>query len=105
MIWKQCILYKETIDPEVADELGNPAKGTEQVWAGNIRFTPWSDQQIALEGRDVTKNEQIYAVPADYATIKNVAKAELDGVLLKVIDVTELAPRWSEIRVKVYKHG
>ena len=102
MIWKHCTLYAETIDYENTDELGNPAKGTEQVWTGSIRFTPWADQQIALEGRDVTKNEQLYAVPVSYDTVAFVRKAEIDGVMLKVIEVTDLAPRWSVIRVKVY---
>lgn len=102
MIWKNCTLYAEIIDAENTDELGNPIKETEQVWAGQVRFTPWTDQQIALEGRDVTKNEQLYAVPAAYNDIWNAKKAELDGKTLKVIEVTDLGPRWSVIRVKVY---
>lgn len=105
MIWKKCVLYNETVNAEVTDELGNPEKGTEQVWTGDARFTPWSDQQIALEGRDVTRNEQLYAIPVGYDTVKNVVKAEMNGVMLKVVEVTELTPRWSVIRVKVYKHG
>lgn len=100
MIWKNCTLYAETVTGE--DELGNPVKGTEQVWTGKIRFTPWTDQQIALEGRDVTKNEQLYAVPVFYSMIQWVKKAELDGVMLKVISVEDLGPRWSLIRVKAY---
>lgn len=102
MIWKNCTLYAETIDVENTDELGNPIKGTEQVWAGQVRFTPWTDQQIALEGRDVTKNEQLYAVPVSYDVVAFVRKAEVDGVMMKVIEVTDLGPRWSVIRVKVY---
>lgn len=102
MIWKPCILYAETADYENTDELGNPTKGTEQVWSGKIRFTPWTDQQIALEGRDVTKNEQQYAVPVAFNVIESARKAEIDGVMLKVIDVTDMSPRWSVIRVKVY---
>ena len=102
MIWKPCTVYAETIDYENTDELGNPQKGTEQVWTGSARFTPWTDQQIALEGREVTKNEQLYAVPAPYDTIKSVKKAEINSVMLKVIEVTDLSPRWSVIRVKVY---
>ena len=102
MIWKPCILYAETADYENTDELGNPTKGTEQVWSGKIRFTPWTDQQIALEGREVTKNEQLYAVPVSYDVVAFVKKAEVDGVMMKVIEVTDLSPRWSVIRVKVY---
>jgi hypothetical protein len=60
------------------------------------------DQQIALEGREVTKNEQLYAVPVSYDVVAFVKKAEVDGVMMKVIEVTDLSPRWSVIRVKVY---
>lgn len=102
MIWKSCVLYAETIDYENTDELGNPAKGTEQVWSGKARFTPWSDQQIALEGREVTRNEQLYIVPVSVDRIASVRKAEIDGVMMKVIEVTDMSPRWSVIRVKVY---
>lgn len=102
MIWKNCTLYAETIDEDNTDELGNPARGTEQVWAGSCRFTPWTDQQIALEGRDVTKNEQLYGVPVNYDVVAFAAFAEIDGVRMKVIEVTDLGPRWSVIRVKVY---
>ena len=105
MIWKDCVLYNETIDGENTDELGNPIKGKEQVWSGQIRFTPWTDQQIALEGREVTKNEQLYAVPVAYETVKSVKWAELDSVLLKVKEVTDLSPRWSVIRVVIHKNG
>lgn len=102
MKWVDCKLYAETIDYDKTDELGNPEKGTEQVWTGSVRFTPWTDQQIALEGREVTKNEQLYTVPAAYEIIKSVRKAELDGITHKVIEVTNFSPRWSVIRVKVY---
>lgn len=102
MMWVDCKLYAETIDYERTDELGNPEKGTEQVWAGLVRFTPWTDQQIALEGREVTKNEQLFAVPAACDVIKSVKKALLGGVMHKVVEVTDLSPRWSVIRVKVY---
>ena len=102
MIWKPCTVYAETIDYENTDELGNPSNGTEQVWTGSARFTPWTDQQIALEGREVTKNEQLYAVPVSYGTVAFARKAEIDGVMMKVIEVTDFSPRWSVIRVKVY---
>ena len=102
MKWVDCKLYAETIDYDKTDELGNPEKGTEQVWTGLVRFTPWTDQQIALEGREVTKNEQLYAVPVSYDVVAFVRKAEVDGVMMKVIEVTDLSPRWSMIRVKVY---
>lgn len=103
MIWKPCILYAETSSEET-DDLGNPIKGTEQVWTGEARYTPWTDQQIALEGREVTKNEQLYAVPVSYGTVSMVRKAEIDGMMMKVIEVTDLSPRWTVIRVKVYGH-
>ena len=105
MIWKRCVICAEIKDESQADELGNVKKVLSEIWSGNVRFTPWSDQQVALEGRTVTDNEQLYAVPADYETINTAKKAVLDGVAHEVKAVKELAPRWTVIQVKVMKNG
>ena len=104
MIWKKCTLYTEVLDHENVDELGNPAKTRKTAWTGQVRFTPWDNQQLALENREVTKNEQLYAVPVSFRTIRRCKWALLDGVLHSVNIITEMGPRWTVIQVKVYKH-
>lgn len=104
MIWKQCSIYAEIKDG-TTDELGNAKKSLTKVWSGSVRFTPWTDQQKALEGRDVTDNEQIYAVPVDFETIWTAKKAVLDGIPHEIKVITECAPRWTFIQVRVMKNG
>lgn len=102
MMWKRGAVYALT-DSGNEDELGNPIKGRSVLWSGDMRFTPWTDDDITVNGRDVTKNEQRYAIPAPYETVKNAEQAELDGVMLSITSVSDLGPRWTMIQVKVHK--
>lgn len=104
MKWEICTIYGHA-DTGKTDELGNAIKSDVQLWTGNARFTPWTDAQIQLTGRTVTDNEQQYAVPIDYATIKDAVKASLGGLDHKITKIIEMAPRWCSIQVRVMKNG
>lgn len=56
MIWKKCLLKAHEKVGE--DALKNPIYEWKIVMKTKARFTPWTDEQIALDDRDVTKNEQ-----------------------------------------------
>ena len=105
MIWKPCTLFAKVQDGDTVDELGNPVMQEKEIWSGGVRFTPWSDSDLALLGREVVKNEQLYAVPTDIKNIQDAKTAEFDGVRLNIKEVSDLSPRWTRIRVEVYKHG
>lgn len=105
MIWKPCKLFAKVPDDDKVDELGNPIMKEQEIWSGGVRFTPWSDVDLELEGREVVKNEQLYAVPIDVSRIRNAKTAELDGIRLNIKEVSDLSPRWTRIRVEIYKHG
>ena len=65
MIWKTCQL--QIITDQTEDELGNMVGGTWQTLKETVcRFTPWMDEQIALEGREVTRNEQRFVIPIPF---------------------------------------
>ena len=55
MIWKTCRLLAKKQTGE--DALHNPQYDYEAVKETRARVTPWTDEQIALEGREVTRNE------------------------------------------------
>lgn len=102
MIWKHCILKRErTTDSRLGSKL--PTGTFDIITEADCRFTPWSNEDVAVEGRDVTRNEQRYALPIPYDTAKNATHAELDGVLLKVKQVIDLSPRWSLLQVEVHR--
>lgn len=102
MTWKQGTLYA-MVETGDEDELGNPVKIQELLWVGQLRFTPWSDEDISINGREVTMNEQRFAVPVPYGSIKEAEQAELDGDVLHVTSISDLGPRWTTVQVKVHK--
>lgn len=102
MIWKECLLQKITGQSE--DALGNLVGGEwETVKETYCRFTPWTDDQIAVEGREVTKNEQQFVIPIPYNTFPTCSHAVIDGVRQKIKEVIDLSPRYTVIQVEVFK--
>ena len=99
MIWKKCTLYKKIKTRE--DELRNPIYSDEKILDTIARFTPWTNEQISLEGREVTSNTQLYALPIK--TLPKCDLAEIDGVKRDIEKVIELCPRYIVIQVKRYK--
>lgn len=102
MIWKPCQL--QIIIGQKKDELGNFVGGEfETVCETRARFTPWTDEQIALEGREVTRNEQRFAIPISYDNFPDCTHAVIDGVRQKIKEKIDLTPRYTVIQVEVYK--
>lgn len=102
MIWKPCFLQKPTEQGE--DELGNLTGGEWQtIKETSARFTPWTAEQAALEGREVTRNEQRFAIPIPFRSFPECTYAVIDGVRQKITQKIDLFPRYTVIQVKVYK--
>ena len=61
MIWKSCDLQIK--EGQTEDVLGNQTGGKWSTVKKTVcRFTPWTDEQISLEGREVTRNEQRFRI-------------------------------------------
>ena len=102
MIWKECILYAETETGK--DELNNPIYELEEVKKTVCRFTPWTDEQIAVKERKVTQNEQQFAIPIPYQKFPECTHAAIDaGTLQEITKKDDLSPRWTLIRVRIAK--
>lgn len=102
MIWKACQL--QIITNQTEDALGNMVGGNwETVKDTFCRFTPWTDEQIALEGRDVTKNEQRFAIPIPFKRFPECTHAVIDGIRQKIKEKIDLTPRYTVIQVEVCK--
>ena len=101
MIWEQVTLYGESETAE-EDELGNVVKEPVEIYNGCARHTPWTDQDILVNGRDVTMTEQRYVIPIDYEDIKNATVLEIDGYALDITQIINLAPRWTIVQCKRY---
>ena len=102
MIWKPCQL--QIVRNQTEDALGNMVGGEWQtVKDTSCRFTPWTDQQIAMDNRGITKNEQRFAIPIPFASFPICTHAVIDGVRQKIKEKIDLAPRYTVIQVEVHK--
>lgn len=101
MIWKPCILY--SLAETGVDMLDNPTYELQKKLETYARFSPWTDAQKALEGREVTKNEQRFVLPLPFNRLRDCKLAEIDNVMYAITEAINLFPRFSVIQVKVYK--
>lgn len=103
MMWKNCTLLRRV--PSGTDSLENTVYTWEEGLQTKARFTPWTDEQIALDSRGVTLNQQRFALPDPFETVKAFKgeKAEIDGEEYSITEVIDLSPRYSVIQGKVYK--
>ena len=103
MIWKLCTL--EALTGQTEDALGNLVGGEwETLEETFARLTPWTDEQVALEGRDVTRNEQRFVLPLPFDRFpKNATHATIGEHRQKIKEVIDLCPRYTVIQVEVYK--
>lgn len=101
MIWKKCLLKARKKIGE--DALRNPIYEWKTVMETKARFTPWTDEQIALDDREMTRNEQRFIIPLPYSRFPKCQKAVIDGIEQEITQLIDLSPRWTAIQVKVYK--
>lgn len=101
VMWKPCILLSETQVGE--DALRNPIHAYQEVKRTRARITPWTDEQVALEGREVTKNEQRLIIPIPYQKFPECQRICIDGHEQDITQITDLSPRFTLVQVKKYK--
>lgn len=103
MMWHKCELQRNT--GYIPDMLGNIEPGEwETLLTVFCRYTPWSADNVALEGREVTRDEQQYVIPAPISELPVYAThALIDGKRRFITSWIDLAPRYTAIRVKAYK--
>lgn len=102
MIWKDCDLQKQV--SQQIDVLGNLVGGEWQtVMATCARQTPWTNINTESGDRTVTHNEQWFVLPVPFDNFPDATHAMIDGKRQRVIERIDLAPRYTAIRVEVYK--
>lgn len=101
MIWNKCRLLAKNQVGE--DALHNPQYEYTVVKETIARFTPWTDEQISFEGREVTRNEQRFLIPIPFSMFPECQKIEMDGCVQEISQVIDLNPRYAVIQVKCYK--
>lgn len=100
MMWKECKLYKRQEDSEV-DELGNPIISKEYIKTVKARYTPWTAEDIQLNGQNVIQNNQKYVIPME--NISSISYIEIDNVIREITTMKKLSNRYISLYVKKYK--
>ncbi len=104
MMWQKCKLKKKI--GQEKDALGNLTGGEwKTVKTIECRFTPWTDEQVAVDERKVTENIQQFALPICYKDFpKECTHASVnDGPEQEIRQVIDLSSRWTLIQVRVSK--
>lgn len=99
--WKPCILLSGSQVGK--DALRNPVYTDQEIKRTRARITPWTDEQIEMEGREVTKNEQRFIVPIPYLKFPKCQKVCIDGHKQEITQIIDLSPRFTLVQVKKYK--
>lgn len=78
MKWETCTL----VNPEITgyDELGNEIKKDADVQTVFGRFTPFSETDLHIEGRTVTKNSRKVLIRKPFSGILPCEKIRIDGL-------------------------
>lgn len=103
MIWGKCIFQKKVQTGE--DALGNPVFRWDDDKATVARHTPWTNEQIMIEGREVTSNEQQFAIPEPIGRLKQYEDCRFifDEETYDITKMTDHGPRYTVVQGKVYK--
>lgn len=101
LIWKKCILQNRVKTGE--DALGNDVYKWIDIAETAARFTPWTAEQIAVEGRDVAVNERRFALPIPFSEFPECHRAVISGKPQEITKAINLFPRFTLIQVKSYK--
>lgn len=102
MIWQTMAVVRADTE---TDRLGNDVPtGTYTTLAEcSGRFSPWSDQDTEINGREVTENEQRYLLPVAFETIKTATHVRIGGVYVEITKITDNAPRWTILQIRKWR--
>lgn len=102
MIWSKCVITKPVTE---TDRLGNQVPtGAETIIATTqARKSPFTAEELAADGRRLTRNQQRYILPLPFTTVKDAQFATIGGLKQTIVEKQDLEPRWSVITVEAFK--
>lgn len=101
MKWIDCTLIGKTASGE--DALGNPIYALSDIRTCKARFTPWTNDEIQLEGRDVTRNERKLLLRLPFSMFPECMRVRLPDGNYEITQKINLEPRFVLLHVKKYK--
>lgn len=102
MRWEQCTLIGKIKTGE--DLLHNPVYEEKAFESCMGRFTPWSNEEVQLEGREVTMNQRKLLLRLPFSCFPDCEKVGIGGVTYEITPKTvDLTSRFTLLYVKAYK--
>lgn len=82
MKWEKCIFIDNTVIGQ--DELGNDITADKEVQTAFCRFAPFTETDLKLEGRAVTKNSRKVLVRKSFNDVVPCEKMNINGLLYEI---------------------
>lgn len=82
MKWEMCTLINSVITGY--DELGNEIREDAEVQTAFCRFTPFTEADLRIEGRTVTKNSRRVLIRKPLSGILPCEKVRIDGLQYRI---------------------
>lgn len=100
MKWEDCTLVGRNQTGK--DALGNPIFEKTVIKTCKARFTPWTNDEIQIEGREVTKNERKLLLRISFLEFPECSTAKIGDETYSIKLVSDLSPRFVLLHVKKY---
>lgn len=101
MKWEDCKLIGQKKTGE--DALGNVLYESVEIQSCKARFTPWTNEEIQLEGREVTRNERKLLLRLPFSDFPECVAVSVNGEKYEITKAVDLSPRFVLLHVKKYK--
>lgn len=101
MKWEIATLISKVKTGE--DALGNNIYEDKDISTVNVRFSPWNENQINLEDREVTLKEKQVIVAIPYKDFPKCENIRIEDNLFKIKQKIDLYPRFTMLQIKGYK--
>lgn len=102
MKWENCTLRGKEHTGE--DALGNPTFSMSNLKVCKARFTPWTNEEIQMESREVTQNERKLLLRLSFPDYPSACSGIIvEGKDYEIMKEIDLSPRFVLLHVKKYK--
>lgn len=103
MKWETATLIEKVKNG--VDELGNVIYSYQDVRNINFRYSPYEENEVNLENRDITLTQRKVVIPIRYSDFPDVNFLRIDDTKYRIKQKMDLSPRFTMLLIERYKNG